>query len=139
MGLLEGTAGKVRSALQEITTRSRYDGRAIQLLEPFTHGRYVDPAWSTALDVFLLKGGREEFVNAAAALLPPKKRAILLINLVTDLGERTFHPRSVSSDGDIIGEIWSKSTDKQKLRSAIRSMKISGRKRRRIMEAFTTR
>lgn len=137
MGLLEAAAGKVRGVLKDITTRTRYDRRAIQLLQPFVDGHSVEPSWTTSFDIYLLNGGRDNFVFAASGLLPPDKRARLLVALVTEMKQQTFHPRSKESDGDIIHEIWAKSRDKDELRDALQSMKMPRQKRKRVSEAFS--
>lgn len=136
MGLLEAAAGKVRGVLKDITTRTRYDRRAIQLLQPFVDGHSVEPSWTTSFDIYLLNGGRADFVYAANGLLPPDKRARLLVTLASEMQQQTFHPRNSASDGDIIREIWAQSGDKEKLRDAVRSMKISPHKRSRVDKVF---
>jgi len=136
MGVLETAAGKVRRALKEITIRTRYDRQVVRLLQPFVDGRSVDSSWSTTFDIYLLNGGRADFVSAASGLLPPDKRARLLAILATEMKQETFHPRSTASDGDIIHEIWARSGDKDELRDAVRSMKIPRQNRKRMSEAF---
>lgn len=138
MGFLEITVGKVRGVLKDITTRARYDRQAVQLLQPFIDGHSVEPSWTTTFDIYLLNGGRDSFVFAASGLLPPDKRARLLVTLVTEMKQQTFHPRSKASDGDIIHEIWARSGDKDKLREAVRSMKIPRQKRKRVREALSS-
>ncbi|MCL4200498.1 hypothetical protein KJZ67_04150 [Patescibacteria group bacterium] len=136
MGAFEATVGKVRSALKELVIRTRYRRQAVVLLQPFVDGRPIDASWFTTFDVYLLDGGRADFVYAANGLLPPDKRARLLVTLAAEMQQQTFHPRNSASDGDIIREIWAQSGDKEKLRDAVRSMKISPHKRSRVDKVF---
>lgn len=136
MGVFEAVTGKVRGALKEITTRTRYDRRAIQLLQPFVDGRSIDSSWFTTFDIYLLNGGRDNFVFAASGFLPPDKRAKLFVTLVTEMKQQTFYPRSKASDGNIIHEIWARSGDKDKLREAVQSVKAPRHKRQKVSEAI---
>lgn len=136
MGLLEATAGRVLCVLKDITIRTRYRRQSVVLLQPFVDGRPIDASWFTTFDVYLLDGGRADFVYAANGLLPPDKRARLLVTLAAEMKQQTFHPRNSASDGDIIHEIWAQSGDKEKLRDAVRSMKISPHKRSRVDKVF---
>lgn len=136
MALIE--AGKrVGRFLHDMTVRARYSRDTIRLLQPFLQDEDVGRDWGATFEFHLLEGKREHFVSAAIALLPPRPRAKLLVQVVETLGEDDFRPRRPSGNRNIINDIWWRSSDKPLLRREVELLPdIAPESRNRVLHSF---